>query len=137
MSAVDGYDAYAESCRARNVLPCSRESFDADQACTSGRAAQAGREGAGQTAPGSVETRMAAGFQVLAEVGTDDVLVISRSALVTLARQLMAEEIDDCDDEFLSGRAHGIGSLHATILQHAAAAPAEQNTKGKETNNAN
>lgn len=114
-TAID-YDAYFEGCRARGVLPCSRASFDADQGRASGQASQAGRDGAGQTAPGSAEARMAAGFQVLAEVGTDDVLVTSRSALMTLARQLMAEEIDDCEEEFMAGRAHGIGSLHSEIL---------------------
>ena len=71
---------------------------------------------AGQTAPESAESRMDAGSQPLAAVGADDILVISSTALMTLARQLMAEELDDCNEDFLAGRAHGIGSLHSEIL---------------------
>ena len=75
-------------------------------------------DGAGQTAPGPAKTRMDAGSQVLAEVGADDALVISRSTLMTVARRLMAEQIDDCDEGFLAGRAHGIGSLHSELLKY-------------------
>ncbi|GEM_PF-1878155 len=39
---ADGYSQYATSCRDRGVLPCSRESFEADQASTSRPVATSG-----------------------------------------------------------------------------------------------
>jgi len=49
-------------------------------------------------------------------VATSDQLTISGNDLMALARRLITEDLDDCDEEFVAGRAHGVGSLHAEIL---------------------
>lgn len=63
-------------------------------------------------------------------------LMVSYNDLMTLARRLIAEQLDDCDEEFLAGRAHGIGSLHSEILglaKRGALAPAQDEQKGAGT----
>lgn len=61
-----------------------------------------------------------------------DLVVVRFSDLMTLARQIIAEQIDDCDEEFVAGRAHGVGSFHSEILElskRTALAQAKDETK--------
>lgn len=138
MSARDRYAAYVTTCAAGGVLPCSYETFAADEAraCpatearipasvavgASGAPSQGGREGGHLMQAQSTETCMdasSASGLALGAAGADDALTIGRNALMALARQVMAEDVGEADDEFLNGRAHGIGSLHAEILRRA------------------
>lgn len=61
-------------------------------------------------------TLWAAGVDASVEPGQADDLLISRAKLMTVARQLIAENLPDTDEEFMAARAHGIGSLHTEIL---------------------
>lgn len=46
-----------------------------------------------------------------------DLIAVRFNDLMTLARQIIAEQMDDCDEEFMAGRAHGVGSFHSEILE--------------------
>lgn len=48
---------------------------------------------------------------------TPDLIVVRFDDLMAVARQIIAEQMDDCDEEFMAGRAHGVGSLHSEILE--------------------
>jgi hypothetical protein len=61
-------------------------------------------------------------------VGFDD--------LMALARSLIAEQLDDVDEEFMAGRAHGIGSLHSEILMLAKSGVAAQAQDEKDASKA-
>lgn len=71
--------------------------------------------------PKTTDTRMDAVSHGSGEpVGArrEDALITVRfNDLMTLARQIIAEHLDDCDEEFMAGRAHGVGSLHSEILE--------------------
>ncbi|WP_371767529.1 hypothetical protein [Massilia sp.] len=80
--------------------------------------------------PRPAETRMdtdsaASASQVGAHRG-DALITVRFNDLMTLARQIIAEQLDDCDEEFMAGRAHGIGSLHSEILSLARRSALEQ-----------
>jgi Lar family restriction alleviation protein len=46
-----------------------------------------------------------------------DMIAVRFNDLMTLAQQIIAEQMDDCDEEFMAGRAHGVGSFHSEILE--------------------
>ena len=48
--------------------------------------------------------------------GAPGLVTVRLDELMALARRLIAERLDDVDEEFMAGRAHGIGSLHSEIL---------------------
>jgi Lar family restriction alleviation protein len=50
------------------------------------------------------------------ELGVD-IVAVRFNDLMALARQIITEELDDCDEEFMAGRAHGVGSFHSEILE--------------------
>lgn len=50
-------------------------------------------------------------------------ITIETEALATLVQELAAEDLGGVGTIFLSGRAHGISSLHRKLLQHARPAP--------------
>lgn len=47
---------------------------------------------------------------------SSDNVTISKAKLMQIARSIIAEELPDCDEEFMSARAHGVGSFHSEIL---------------------
>jgi hypothetical protein len=53
-------------------------------------------------------------------------ITITYNDLMTLAKRLIGEQLDDCDEDFMAGRAHGIGSLHSEILGMAKQSVARQ-----------
>jgi hypothetical protein len=46
-----------------------------------------------------------------------EMVVVPFNELMALARQIIAEQLDGCDEEFMAGRAHGVGSFHSEILE--------------------
>jgi hypothetical protein len=61
-------------------------------------------------------------------------LFINSDDLMAMAKRLIAEDLPDTDEDFMRGRAHGIGSLHAEILGLAqkCAAPVAQEVEQSE-----
>ena len=61
-----------------------------------------------------------------------DNVTISKAKLMQIARMIIAEELPDCDEEFMSARAHGVGSFHSEILsagQQAGAVDGERDAR--------
>lgn len=57
-----------------------------------------------------------AGIGQIAAQAAGPMITVSQIGVMALARRLIAEQMDDCNEDFMAGRAHGIGSLHAEIL---------------------
>lgn len=61
--------------------------------------------------------------RLLTPIGPEEgevLLSIGLSALQTLAKNVMTEDLPGLDDGYLTGYAHGIVSVHAAILKNAA-----------------